>query len=184
MGLLSLLIAATLAAPSARTSSALSAREFERLLQGFADQAYMKGFRRLGELSDCDHAHLLIAPGSERPAALLYHTQELDRSLDPAARNWLQWPDGRVEDAAPYERRSYPTSASWDWFRRRRLPELRAQRTVTAEMLDPERLGAGALRGVQWTFTRVPCASAEDAEQRVAVVLPTREKVCLRLGRD
>lgn len=156
-------------------------------LQRFVSSGYDRGFRRLGEEQDFDHGHLLLAAETDAPVAILYHTQELKavEGLDPGARSWLQWLDGRgVEDARRYERRAYPRSADWDWFVLRQLPGLRARSTVTDRMLDPGRLGTELGSSVQWTFTRTPCgAKAPDpASAVVRVSLPDGAPVCLALG--
>jgi hypothetical protein len=167
----------------------LSLEKRRRLLQAFADKAYLKGFRSLGDADDCDHGHLLFAKGSVEPAAILYHTQELAAIyhlykpgdphdyVDPDARNWLQWTrDGKVENAAPFARTEYPRSPSWELFEKVDLPRYREWRTVTDRMLDPTRLGLEVLASVQWTFRRAPCSAAPGL---IRVVLPSRETLCL-----
>lgn len=172
---------------------ALSKARVQGLLQNFVAAAYGRSFRRLGDESDFDHGHLLLDARTGRPAAVLYHTQELaglaaspDRGyLDPEGRNWIQWLDGRgIENARRYERARYPRSGSWDWFVAYQLPKLRLRHTITDRMLDPALLGAELKPGPQWTFTRVPCASSgADASSNVITVdLPDRTPVCLALG--
>lgn len=164
--------------------------EFETFLQRFVDEQYLKSFRLLGEEDDFDHAHLLFGPGSaERPLAILYHTQELstDGSLDPAARNWLQW-TGRsaIEDAALYARREYPRTPSWDWFLHKDLPALRARHTILDKMLDPALLGAELSESRQWVFTRVDCGPAAPAvgSNLLRIALPKGPRLCLSLARS
>lgn len=173
--------------------------EFQGLLQAFVDAAYQKGFRHLGDDRDFDHAHILFStgPDSARPMAILYHTQELASLyrelkpgseydyLDPEARNWIQWIEGgRVENARKYLRRSYPETLSWRVFQETHLPGFQAFHTITDKMLDPELLGAPVARSRQWVFRRAPCPEGPGEgldEDRISVVLPTRERVCLRL---
>ena len=154
-------------------------------------QEYLKGFRHLGDERDFDHGHLLFDAGSKL-IAILYHTQELAADhrpgsdfgyIDPDARNWIQWvSDGRVENAARYLRKDYPSTATWDYFRALELPALRARHTVLPKMLDPK-LGVDASKTAQWVFTRVRCADAA-ASAAVRVVLPTKgkEEVCMSLS--
>jgi hypothetical protein len=181
-------------------------QEFRSLLQRFVNEHYLKNFKRLGVEEDFDHGHLLFDPRSpQRPVAILYHTQELstDASLDPR-RNWLQWVDrGDIEDAARYERKTYPHSASWDWFLQRELPALRQRHTILDKMLDPALLGADVSQSRQWVFTRVQCGGGADAtpalrpsgsalgatggalptgSSLIQVVLPAGTPVCLSLS--
>ncbi|MFI5349440.1 MAG: hypothetical protein ACHQ2Z_07845 [Elusimicrobiota bacterium] len=166
--------------------------EFQGLLQHFVDQAYLKGFRHLGDERDFDHGHLLYDANSNL-VAILYHTQELAADhragsdfgyIDPGARNWIQWVnDGRIENAARYLRTDYPATATWDYFRTLELPALQSRHTVLPKMLDPK-LGVDASKTAQWVFTRVQCAGAPPASAADAlrVVLPTKEEVCLTLS--
>ncbi|MCX5796630.1 MAG: hypothetical protein NTY77_14145 [Elusimicrobia bacterium] len=164
--------------------------EFQSLLQRFVDEQYLKSFRRLGIEDDFDHGHLLFdARSPQRPVAILYHTQELssDSSLDPRARNWLQWVDrGTVEDASRYERKTYPHSASWDWFLQRELAALRQRHTILDKMLDPALLGVEVSQSRQWVFTRVGCGVADAApgSDLIRVVLPAGPAVCLSLSQS
>lgn len=173
----------------------LSRAAFQGLLQSFVSQEYLKGFRHLGDERDFDHGHLLF-DGQSKLVAILYHTQELagDHSksdgfgfIDPGARNWIQWvSDGRVENAARYQRASYPSTATWDYFRVLELPALQSHHTVLPKMLDPK-LGIDPAKTAQWVFTRVSCsASAPEASSssmgEMKVVLPNREEVCLSLS--
>jgi hypothetical protein len=181
---------ARIARAGASVSPALSRTAFQGLLQHFVDQAYLKGFRHLGDERDFDHGHLLFDEQSNL-IAILYHTQELAADhragsdfgyIDPGARNWIQWLDGRVENAARYLRKDYPATATWDYFRALELPALRARHTVLPKMLDPK-LGVDASKTAQWVFTRVRCAQAPAAaDSGLRVVLPTKEEVCLTLS--
>jgi hypothetical protein len=187
------------AAPSARFAAlglpaAVSKARLEALLQSFVDAAYGRGFRHLGDERDFDHGHLLLNAKTLAPVAILYHTQELAHAaktpdfgyLDASARNWIQWLDGRgIENADRYVRTEYPRTAAWNWFVAADLPKLRARRTITDKMLDPDRLGAElAPASLQWTFTRTDCGPARtDADSNViGVVLPDRTPVCLSLS--
>src|SRR5579883_2361757 len=110
------------------------------LLQSFVDHEYRKAFRHLGDERDFDHGHLLFAPGSDKPVAVLYHTQELAvyqpsaspfTFLDPRGRNWLQWVgDGRIANASGFLRKGFPRGASWDLFVAEDLPVLEAHHTI------------------------------------------------------
>ena len=178
---------------SARASGApaVGRLKLQSLLQRFVDQTYKKGFRRLGVEDDFDHGHFLSDAGG-KPVAILYHTQELESapSLDPKARNWLQWLDGRVEDASRLKRALYPRGGQWDLFRETELPELEARHTVLDKMLDPAKVAVDPARTEQWTFTRVDCAagagasagSDSDSDEGLRVKLPG-ETVCLALSR-
>lgn len=176
----------------------LGRREFEGLLQAFVDVAYQKGFRHLGDERDFDHAHILFStgPDASRPVAILYHTQELASLyhehkpggefdyVDPEARNWIQWVDGgRVENARKYLRSAYPDTLSWRVFQESHLPGFQAYHTITDKMLDPRLLGAQVARSRQWVFRRAACPGPEDSpeEEPISVLLPTRERVCMRL---
>jgi len=184
---------ALLAAPLPGAAAGLEKGEFQALLQGFVSHAYQKAFRHLGDERDFDHGHVLS--GSDgAPVAIMWHTQELALYepagsefgyLDPGGRNWLQWiSDGRVENADRYERKSYPASATWDWFLAADLPGLRKNRTILDKMLDPGQVSIDPAKTVQYVFTRVGCgrpSPAPDTEMRV--VLPSREPVCLSLAR-
>ncbi len=169
----------------------LTENRLQALLQSFVDTGYGVRFRRLGDESDFDHGHVLLDAATGAPLAILYHTQELagatpggESLLGPDGRNWIQWLDGRVENARRYERARYPRSADWDWFVARQLPKLRARGTISDRMLDPVRLGAAAERSVQWTFTRRSCAGTSEiaAPGVLRVVLPDRTPVCLALS--
>ncbi len=169
----------------AESSSLLPPERPRNLLQGFAAGAFRRGFMDLGEERDCDHGHLLYAAEASRPFAILYHTQELPAasgrgSLDPGARNWLQWVDtGRVEDARSYVRGSYPRSAYWDWFRAQELPRYGGRGTIVPQMLEPARLGAAVASSRQWVFTRVSCRGPATSTL-VGVSLPGQTRICLR----
>jgi hypothetical protein len=168
-----------------------SALEFQSLLQRFVNAQYRKSFRRLGIEEDFDHGHLLFdARSPQRPVAILYHTQELssDASMDPRARNWIQWVDrGTIEDASRYERKTYPHSASWDWFVARELAALRRRYTILDKMLDPALLGVEVAQSQQWVFTRVGCGGASapaPGSDLLQVVLPSGPPVCLSLSKS
>lgn len=184
-------IAAMLLALSTRAAaSPLTEARFKELLQSFVASAHGKEFRHLGDERDFDHGHILSGPDGE-PAAILWHTQELALHepaggeygyVDPEGRNWLQWiADGRVENARAYERSSYPSDASWEWFQAAELPALRKNRTILDKMLDPARVAVDPAKTVQWVFTRVGCGTAPASAMRVT--LPTREVACLTLSR-
>lgn len=170
----------------------LSRAAFQGLLQRFVSQEYLKGFRHLGDERDFDHGHFLFDAQSKL-VAILYHTQELAGDhrpgsdfgyIDPGARNWIQWvEDGRVENAARYQRRDYPSNATWDYFRVLELPALRSHHTVLPKMLDPK-LGIDPAKTAQWVFTRVSCADvpASSSSGGLRVVLPNKEEVCLSLS--
>jgi len=195
--------AARAAAPSAAPSAALSAApaggiepaRMQTLLQGFVDKLYMKAFRHLGDERDFDHGHVLYAPGTKTPVAILYHTQELAQDepagsefgyLDAAARNWIQWVDrGAIESADLYQRREFPDSAYWRWFKEERVPVLKRYHTIVDKMLDPARLGAETSDSLQLVFTRVDCAAPpapQAGKAPIDVRLPSGERVCLALG--
>jgi hypothetical protein len=164
----------------------LSAPAFQALLQRFVDQAYLKGFRHLGDERDFDHGHFLFDDQS-RLVAILYHTQELAGEqtkgsdfgyIDRGARNWIQWvKGGKIENAGAYLRAQYPSTPAWDYFRMADLPGLKAKHTVLPKMLDPK-LGIDAEKTEQHVFTRIPCAPSAA----MRVVLPTQEEVCLSLA--
>lgn len=196
MPILLLLIA--LAAAPARASAPAGGIEparMQALLQSFVDKLHMKAFRHLGDERDFDHGHVLYAPGTKTPVAILYHTQELAQDepagseyglLDAGARNWIQWVDrGVIENASRYERREFPDSAYWRWFQAERVPVLKQYHTIVDKMLDPARLGADTSDSLQLEFTRVDCASRPappPGRQPIDVRLPTGERVCLSLG--
>ncbi|MFA6004443.1 MAG: hypothetical protein WC881_10280 [Elusimicrobiota bacterium] len=170
-------------------SAPFSKQEFSGLLQRFVDQQYLKSFARLGEESDFDHGHLLFTAGSQsRPIAILYHTQELSHydSMDPRARNWLQWLDNdAIDDAARYERRQYPHSASWEWFVQVELGRLHKRNTVLDKMLDPALLGADISESRQWVFSRVACRPEPASESSpIRIVLPSGQAVCLDVSQS
>lgn len=172
----------------------LSRAAFQGLLQRFVSQEYLKSFRHLGDERDFDHGHLLF-DGNDKLIAILYHTQELAGEqragsgfgyIDPAARNWIQWvDDGRVENASRYQRRRYPSTATWDYFRVLELPALESHHTVLPKMLDPK-LGIDPAKTAQWVFTRMSCTAAApaaaDSMGEMRVVLPNKEEVCLSLS--
>lgn len=161
------------------------------LLQRFVDKLYLKAFRHLGDERDFDHGHVLYAPGSKTPVAILYHTQELSQDepagsdfgvLDSSARNWIQWLDrDSIENATAYQRGEYPDSATWRWFQSERLPSLKRYHTILDKMLDPARVGAETSESRQLVFTRVDCA-ARSAKAPIDIRLPGGEKVCLDLS--
>ena len=173
--------------------SILNKARLQGLLQNFVDAAYGRSFRHIGDERDFDHGHLLFDAKTMAPLAILYHTQELAHAattpdfgyVDASARNWIEWLDGRIENANRYVRAEYPHTATWDWFVAAELPQLRARRTILDKMLDPARLGAElAPNSLQWTFTRVDCgpARADEASNVIGVVLPDRTPVCLALS--
>jgi hypothetical protein len=171
---------------SARSSEGnpteFAAGEFQGLLQRFVNEQYRKGFETIGDEADFDHAHLLFGAGSERPLAILYHTRELS-SLAHKDRNWLQWVGrGTVENAALYERRSYPAGPSWEWFQEMELSGLRRHNTILDKMLDPAKLGSELRLSRQWVFTRIDCAAPGATSLQVR--LPDGQKVCLALTQD
>ncbi len=189
--LLALLLLAT---PLTSSAAELAKGDFQHLLQAFVGQEYQKGFRHLGDERDFDHGHVLSrADGT--PLAIMWHTQELALYepaggefgyLNPQGRNWIQWiSDGRVENANRYQRKSYPSGASWDWFRASELPGLRKNHTILDKMLDPDLVSVDLARTVQYVFTRVDCARASErsAPAEMTVVLPSNEPVCLALSR-
>jgi hypothetical protein len=173
--------------------AAVTRADLESLLQRFVDRTYLKAFRHLGDERDFDHGHLLFDP-SDKPVAILYHTQELAHGrprgsdfayVNPDARNWIQWlDDGRVENAARYKRRDYPRTAAWDWFRAAELPALEERRTILDKMLDPALVPLDVAKTRQWVFTRVACAEAPLASGApgLRIRLPTSETVCLSLS--
>ncbi len=181
----------SLALPPAVTKPLL-----QRLLQQFVDFAYLKDFRHLGDERDFDHGHILFAPGSRRPVAVLYHTQELAyyeppaspfAFLDPARRNWLQWiATGRIANASGYVRRSFPKTGAWDWFVAEELPALADHHTIIDKMLDPALVGADTAESAQWVFTRAACdpAALSPSGDEISVLLPGRGQVCLVLSRS
>lgn len=171
----------------------ISKRRLRDLLQSFVTDGYGKCFRHLGDERDFDHGHFLLDAKTGAPVAILYHTQELAYApaapdfgyLDTAARNWIQWLDGRgIENARRYERSTYPHTASWEWFVARDLPRLKERYTIIDKMLDPALIGEPLAPGLQWTFTRVPCgkAAADDDSAVIDVTLPDKTDVCLALG--
>ena len=167
--------------------------EFQALLQKFVDQMYMKGFRHLGDERDFDHGHFLYN-GESKAIAILYHTQELaDQNtadsgfgyIDPSGRNWIQWlGEGRIENAQRYLRKTYPATATWDWFREFELPGLSKHHTILDKMLDPSLVSLDVTKTSQWVFTKIPCAQAPSAGDEIQILLPTNEKVCLVLSGD
>jgi len=178
------------------SAPALSPTEFRGLLQRFVDKVYLKAFRHLGDERDFDHGHILFDARSSRPRAILYHTQEMAKGfpsasvfgyIDPGARNWLQWiGEDRIEKADGYQRKDYPSSASWAWFVAARLPTLRRYHTIIDKMLDPALVGAETAYSVQWVFTRVDCAAkprpAPASGDPIDILLPTGERICLTLS--
>lgn len=173
----------------------LEPARMQGLLQRFVDKLYLKAFRHLGDERDFDHGHVLYAPGTKTPVAILYHTQELAQDepagsdfgfVDSGARNWIQWVgrDG-IEKADGYQRESFPDTAFWRWFQAERLPSLRKYHTILDKMLDPERLGAQTADSRQLVFTRFDCAApsaARPGNTPIDIRLPTGEKVCLDLS--
>jgi hypothetical protein len=172
--------------------AALGKTDLAGLLQLVVDRLYMKGFRHLGDERDFDHGHFLF-DASGRPFAILYHTQELALHeprgsdfgyLDPDQRNWIQWlDDGRVENAQRYRRKTYPNSATWDWFREAQLPGLDENHTILDKMLDPALVAVDISKTKQWVFTRKTCGAdpIPPDSPDIRVVLPTKEAVCLAL---
>lgn len=174
----------------------LSATEFQNLLQRFVDKAYLKAFRHLGDERDFDHGHILYDPRSNRPQAILYHTQEMAKGyprsseygyVDPDARNWIQWiHEDKIENAVGYQRKNFPRSAFWAWFVERRLPTLRSYHTIIDKMLDPALVGAQTEHSLQWVFTRIDCSRTSSAPLKqgnpIDITLPTGEVVCLTLS--
>lgn len=165
------------------------------LLQRFVDKLYLKAFRHLGDERDFDHGHVLYAPKSRTPVAILYHTQELAQDepagsaygyVDAGARNWIQWLDrDDIVNAEQYQRKEFPDSASWRWFKEERMPVLRRYHTIVDKMLDPARLGAETSESRQLVFTRFDCAApppVRPGEAPIAVRLPSGEQVCLALS--
>ena len=197
MPILLLLLAVGFAAPARAASPAggIEPARMQSLLQGFVDKLYLKAFRHLGDERDFDHGHVLYAPGSKTPVAILYHTQELAQDepagsefgyVDPAARNWIQWVDrGGIESADAYQRREFPDTAYWRWFKAERVPVLRRYHTIVDKMLDPARLGAETNESLQLVFTRFDCGAPPaplPGQSPIDVRLPTGERVCLSLG--
>lgn len=186
-----LLLVSSKAAPAAAAPPPLTPGAFQALLQRFVNKEYLKGFRHLGDERDFDHGHLLFDDRSKL-IAILYHTQELGGDhrpgspygyIDPAGRNWIQWvSDGRVENAARYQRKTYPKTPSWDCFRVLDLPALRARHTVLPKMLDPG-LGVDAAKTAQWVFTRTSCSS-HAAGLRVFLPNKDKQRICLTLSDD
>lgn len=173
--------------------ASLDKPRLQRLLQRFVARGYGRSFRHLGDERDFDHGHLLLDARTGAPFAILYHTQELAHAasaadfgyVDAAARNWIQWLDGRgIENASRYERAAYPDTPSWNWFVASELPGLRSRRTITDKMLDPARLGSEISASVQWTFTRVDCATSRPGDESnvLDVVLPDRTPVCVAVA--
>lgn len=181
------------AAPAEATAGIEPARMRE-LLQRVVDKLYLKAFRHLGDERDFDHGHVLYAPGTKTPVAILYHTQELSQDepagsdygvIDSGGRNWLQWLDrDGIENANAYERGEYPDSATWRWFQSERLPSLKRYHTILDKMLDPGRVGADTSDSRQLVFTRFDCSAPppRSAATAIDVRLPTGEKVCLDLS--
>jgi hypothetical protein len=168
--------------PGIAGAQPFTSSRLQPLLQRFVDHGYGKSFFELGEERDFDHGHVLVDARSREPLAILYHTRELTDGA--RERNWLQWLDGRIENAESYVRSEYPRTAGWDWFVQRELPKLRERHTITDKMLDPARLGAPLAEGsVQWVFTRRACGAPRAAsEDVIQVVLPDRTPVCLTLS--
>ena len=158
---------------------------FEGLLQRFADEVHLKGFRCIGEYDDLFHGHILFTKNNPRAAALLYHTQEgaFDTRdyLDPAARNWIQWLDSEkpIENANKYVRKagaSYPGSG-WDWR------VYRDHFTIGGRLLDPESMGGEVERNVQWDFLNVDCGGVPrpipSDSNVIEITLKDQGTVCL-----
>lgn len=179
---------------SAEATAGIEPARMQGLLQRFVDRYYLKAFRHLGDERDFDHGHVLYAPGSKTPVAILYHTQELSQDepagsdygvLDAGGRNWIQWLDrDAIENATAYQRESFPDSAFYRWFQSERLPSLKRYNTILDKMLDPERVGAETSDSRQLVFTRFDCASppAKRSAAPIDVRLPSGEKVCLDLS--
>lgn len=162
---------------STRLPPRLDEARLRGLLQTFVNDGWGRRFESLGAEEDFDHGHLLLDAATGEPVAILYHTRELAVPA-PAERSWIQWFDGRgVENAARYERASYPSSASWDWFVARDLPRFKSRNTVVEKMLDPARMGVEFAPGPQWTFTRSACG---EGPGRFSISLPDRSSVCLK----
>lgn len=179
----------------AAQAPALSRTEFRGLLQRFVDKVYLKAFRHLGDERDFDHGHILFDARSNRPRAILYHTQEMAKGypsasafgyVDPNARNWIQWiEEDKIEKADGYQLKDFPRSAFWAWFVERRLPTLRQYHTILDKMLDPALVGADTTHSLQWVFTRVDCdgkVTPAAPEAPIDILLPSGEKVCLALS--
>lgn len=189
---------AALPAPSSAAPAApggLEPARMQSLLQRFVDKVYLKAFRHLGDERDFDHGHVLYAPASKTPVAILYHTQELAQDeppgsafgyVDSAARNWIQWVDrDEIVNANRYQREDFPDSAFWRWFKAERLPVLRRYHTIVDKMLDPARIGAETSESLQLEFTRFDCAvppAPLPGKTPIDILLPTGERVCLALS--
>ncbi len=175
-----LLWASLLAAKTPPAPARPDAARLGTLLQSFVNAGWGSRFQDLGSENDFDHGHLLLDARTGAAVAILYHTRELAVPA-PERRSWIQWLDGRgVESAERYERASYPSSPSWDWFVARDLPRLKSRHTVVERMLDPDKLGFEAVPGPQWTFTRRACADA--GPEGLVISLPDRSSVCLKTG--
>ena len=182
-------------AAASEATAGIEPARMQGLLQRFVDKLYLKAFRHLEYERDFDHGHVLYAPASKTPVAILYHTQGLAQDepagsdfgfLDPGARNWIQWMDrDGIENADRYQRASFPDTASWRWFQAERLPSLRRYHTILDKMLDPERVGAETSDSRQLVFTRFDCASPpapRPGHAPIDIRLPTGEKICLALS--
>lgn len=182
-------------APAAEATAGIEPARMQGLLQRVVDKLYLKAFRHLGDERDFDHGHVLYAPGSKAPVAILYHTQELSQDepagsefgvLDAGARNWIQWLDrDGIENANAYQREAFPDSAYWRWFQAERLPSLKRYHTILDKMLDPERVGAETSESRQLVFTRFDCAAPPARRPGITPIdirLPSGEKVCLDLS--
>ena len=117
----------TQTSPASEAPAGIEPARMQVLLQRFVDKLYLKAFRHLGDERDFDHGHVLYAPASKTPVAILYHTQELAQDepagsdfafVDSGARNWIQWLDrDGIEKADHYQRAEFPATASWRWFK-------------------------------------------------------------------
>jgi hypothetical protein len=167
------------AQPAARLPS-MGLPRFQGLLQTFVTTQFGRSFQALGDERDFDHGHLLFDKAG-KPLAVLYHTQEDSADAAVGPRSWLQWIEtGAVEDAARYARKEYPSSAYWQLFVSRRLPQLRKKGTVTDQMLDPALVPVDPSRSEQWVFTRAACGPDAGA---LRLVLPgAAAPVCLVLS--
>ncbi len=183
------------AASASAASSGLEPARLQALLQRFVDKLYLKAFRHLGDERDFDHGHVLYAPASRTPVAILYHTQELAQDepagsafgyVDAGARNWIQWVDrDGIENADRYQRAEFPDSAFWRWFKEERVPILKSHHTIVDKMLDPARLGAETSDSQQLVFTRFECGAPPapvPGNASIDIRLPTGERVCLSLS--
>jgi len=168
--------------------AALSKDEFESLLQRFVDEQHRKSFMLLGDEKDFDHGHFLYsARSSDRPLAILYHTQELTRypSINHKDRNFIQWVDsGLINNAARYQRLTYTKKDKDYWQMQAELEALRENDTILDKMLDPERLGWKIAESKQWVFKRVDCGKKPPGfdANLIQVTMPAGNTACLTLS--